>query len=118
MLAAVSQYGYALQYAAPSLRADKEILLAAVAHHGNALRDAAPSLRADKELVLIAMAHTGFALDYAAANLRADEELVLIAVAHRRKFQSSSGGPVSWWLPVAPITGNRGNLPVIGATYR
>ena len=43
--AAVAQNGYALQYAAEDLRADKEVVYVAVAQNGDALRYAAEDVR-------------------------------------------------------------------------
>jgi hypothetical protein len=70
VLAAVTQNGLALQYAAPkyaamALRADKQAVLAAVTQDGRALYYAAEALRADKEVVLAAVAQHGEALQYA-----------------------------------------------------
>jgi hypothetical protein len=80
VLAAVKQNGYMLEYAAESLKADKEIVLAAVKQHGHALHYAAESLKADKEIVLAAVQQDGYALKYAAEPLKADKDIVLAAV--------------------------------------
>jgi hypothetical protein len=79
-LTAVAQGGHALQFAV-ELRADKEVVLAAVAQNGVALEHAAEALRADKEVVLAAVARNGLALKHAAEALRAHKEVVLAAVA-------------------------------------
>jgi hypothetical protein len=86
VLAAVTQCGRALYYAAVALRADKQVVLAAVTQNGLALQYAAPTyaavaLRADKQAVLAAVTQDGRALYYAAEALRADKEVVLAAVA-------------------------------------
>ena len=56
----------ALQYADPSLKADKYVVLKAVSQWGYALRYADPSLKADKEVVMAAaVARSGRASCYA-----------------------------------------------------
>ena len=57
MLAAVQRGGFALQYAAAELKADREIVLAAVKQDGKALGHAAAELTADREIVLAAVEH-------------------------------------------------------------
>ncbi len=81
MLAAVSQDGWALQYAAAALQGDRDIVLAVVAQIGLALEFAAAELQGDHEIVLAAVAQDGLALEYAAAELQGDREIVLAAVA-------------------------------------
>ena len=72
VLAAVAQYGRALQYAAAELKNDCEVVLAAVAQDGCALMWAAAELKNDREVVLAAVAQDGDALHYAPAKLRTD----------------------------------------------
>eukprot|EP00971_Amphidinium_carterae_P295605 5870677-Amphidinium_carterae.1 len=84
-LAAIAQHGTALQYASEELRADREVVLAAVSHHGEALEYAAESLRADREVVLAAIANNGLALLLAADVLKTDRETVLAAVTKHPK---------------------------------
>ena len=48
-MAAVREYGLALKYASPELRADKEVVMEAVRQNGLALQYASPELKADKE---------------------------------------------------------------------
>ena len=50
VLAAVQQYGWALEWASKRLKNDKEVVLAAVQRHGCALRYASKALRVDKEI--------------------------------------------------------------------
>ena len=90
---AVRQYGYALQYAAEELRADREVVLEAVRQCGDALQYAAEELRADREVVLEAVRQCGHALEHAAYELHADKEVVLEAVR-------TSGRSVLNWTPV------------------
>ena len=54
MLAAVKQDGSALEYAAKSLKADREVVLAAVKQDKNALDHASEALQKDEELLKIA----------------------------------------------------------------
>jgi hypothetical protein len=106
VLQAVEGDGRNLQYAAVSLRADKEIVLVAVASEGGgglrgwggggglALEFASEELQADKEVVLLALSPrnshlnwfavrgTGSALEFASEELQADEEVVLAAVTN------------------------------------
>ena len=49
------QDGYALQFAATSLRADNKVVLAPVSQGGYTLKYAAKSLRVDNEVVLAAV---------------------------------------------------------------
>ena len=70
MLAAVTQNGYALEYAPTDLKADKEVVLAAVTQNGDALKYASTDLKADKEVVLAAVAQDWKALFSASYDLR------------------------------------------------
>jgi len=80
VLAAVQQYGFALEYAAESFKADRDFVLAAVQQYGFALEYAAESFKADRDFVLAAVQQSGFALHYAAESLKADRGIVLAAV--------------------------------------
>ena len=80
VLEAMAENGFALEHAAPELRADRVVVLAAVA------MPAPPGsrgfeLQGDREFEPAAVAQRGPALRYAAPVLRADRELVLAAVA-------------------------------------
>ena len=79
VLAAVQKRGRALRYAAPALKADREIVLAAVQQHGWALEYAAEALQADATIVTTAVRQNGHALQYAAPELRTDGWLQLLA---------------------------------------
>ena len=81
VLAAVSQYAYALEYASEELRNDREIVLAAVSQYAYALEYASEELRNNREIVLAAVSQNGRALEYASAELRNDREIVLAAVS-------------------------------------
>ena len=54
VLAAVTQDAYALDYASPRLKDDKDVVLAAVPQHGHALACASKRLQDDKDVVLAA----------------------------------------------------------------
>jgi hypothetical protein len=56
VLAAVTQNGFALQFAAPAMQADKDVVLAAMAQNVAALLFAAPALKESREFVLAAVA--------------------------------------------------------------
>lgn len=70
-----------LEYAAPKLRADREVVLQAVRQNGKALQYASEELKNDREVVLQAITQNGKALQYASPELQDDEEVVLQAVA-------------------------------------
>ena len=55
-MAAVTRWGWALEYASDGLRGDKEVVMAAVAQNGGALQFASAELRADEEVVMAARA--------------------------------------------------------------
>ena len=78
-LAAVTKEGYRLKYASEELRADKEVVLAAVKEYGDALEHAVPEVL-DKEVVLTAVKEYGGALEHASLEMCADKEVVLAAV--------------------------------------
>ena len=54
MLAAVKQYGYALQFASANLKNDREVVLAAVTQNGYVREYASANLQNDREVVLAA----------------------------------------------------------------
>lgn len=72
MQAAVGKWAIALQFAAPALRDDRDIVLRAVRKWGVAIKHASERLRADREIVLIAVKRNSAALKYASAELRAE----------------------------------------------
>ena len=76
VLAAVSQDGRALQWATKELKGDREIVLAAVSDYGQALQCATKELKGDREIVLAAVSEDGIALNYATSRLKADEEMM------------------------------------------
>jgi len=51
VIAAVKNYGFALEFASSRLKADKEVVLEAIKKHGTALEFASIELRKDKELI-------------------------------------------------------------------
>mmetsp|Transcript_70823 Transcript_70823/g.134990 ORF Transcript_70823/g.134990 Transcript_70823/m.134990 type:complete len:536 (+) Transcript_70823:53-1660(+) len=78
-LAAVGNFGRALQFVADDLKKDREVVLAAVRNDGYALRWAAPQLKHDKEIVCEAVSQNGLALHFASQELTKDKDLVLTA---------------------------------------
>ncbi len=80
MLTIVRRRGWALYWASPRLKKDKEVVLAAVSTNGSALEYANAELKKDKEVVLTAVSSYSFALEYADAELKKDKEVVLAAV--------------------------------------
>jgi hypothetical protein len=114
----VSQEGYALEWAAPYLRASKEIVRAAVTSTGHAFKFASRMLqenrefvlemvtlngktfvwipetfKADKEIVMAAVRHFGLYLGDASSALRGDKEVVLAAVT---RDISKKGQALQW----------------------
>ena len=61
-MAAVSQYGWALEFASEELQSDHEIVMAAVSQYGVALKHASEELQSDHEIVLAAVSQNGSAL--------------------------------------------------------
>ena len=58
-------YGWALQYAAEDLRADRKIVLKALRQDANAFEYASTGLRADRKFVSEAVKKNGTILNYA-----------------------------------------------------
>jgi len=84
VLAAVMEESWALEYASPKLKDDREIVLAAVTQegcaHGCALKFAGSTVKADSEVVLAAVRQDGRALEYAGAALLSNELFVFAAM--------------------------------------
>jgi hypothetical protein len=80
VLAAVTRYGGALEYAHESLKSDHAIVLAAVTQHGGALEYAHESLKSDHAIVLAAVTQHGWALEDAHESLKSDPAFVQAAV--------------------------------------
>ena len=92
VLAAVTLYGHALEYASEELRGDKEVLMAAENQTTYALKNAAfkkatqhflddEVIINDRDIILAAVKNFGDALRYASKELRKDREIVLEAVS-------------------------------------
>ena len=73
--------GYALRFAPPELKGDREIVMKAVCKNADALHFATEELRGDREIVLQAISKKGDALAYATEGLRGDREIVIQAVS-------------------------------------
>lgn len=82
VLAAVQEFGSALEHASINLKQDKEIVLAAVSTGGDALEYASAGLAADRDIVLAAASNFGAALEFASAELRRDREVALAACSN------------------------------------
>merc|ERR1712217_856766 len=63
------------------LRDNRNIILAAVSQKGWALQYASAGCRGDRDIVLAAVTQNGCALEFAASNLKADNAVVQAAVA-------------------------------------
>ena len=79
-MAAVSKYGYNLQYASDELKNDKEVVLASVNKDGDALEFASDELKNDKEIVLTALAKNLSPLEFASEELKNDKNIIIQAV--------------------------------------
>lgn len=65
VVAAVTQYGWALEHASDALKNDRNIVMAAVSQNGWALEHASDALKAERSVVLTAVNRYGEALRYA-----------------------------------------------------
>jgi hypothetical protein len=81
VLAAVSNEGRALVFAAEELRGDEEIVCAAVRNDGEALCMASPELRDNERVVSAAVSTRGGALRFASDRLRDDVTIARLAAA-------------------------------------
>ena len=79
---AAAQDGRALQYADPSLRSSRSVVLDAARAHGGALQFSDPKFCDDKDVVLAGVQSCGSALRFANHTLWNDREVVLAAVAN------------------------------------
>ena len=71
ILAAVKSNGYALEYASPELRNNKDVVMTAVQNDGHALQFASEELRSDIDVVLAAVQRSGdWMLEYTSKELR------------------------------------------------
>jgi Domain of unknown function (DUF4116) len=80
VMAAVTQNGYALKYADESFKKDKDVVMAAVTYDHSTLQYADRSLKRDKEFVMAAVTQNGYALEYADESLTKDKDVVIAAV--------------------------------------
>jgi hypothetical protein len=81
VLAAVKQYGVALQYAPYNLKNNRKIVLAAVNQDGEALQYASEQLKFDREIILAALLQSNWgALKYASEELSLDSHFVLTMI--------------------------------------
>ena len=83
VLAAVSQNGLALKFAASELRGDPEIVMAAVRQDAHALEYAAGKFIYDNRVVLAAISQNPSALLLAATRLQVDKQFILAAVKRK-----------------------------------
>ena len=79
VLAAVTQNGFALEYA-PELQNDKEIVLEAVQQNGLALQYASENLRKDTDFMLAAVKQNVSMLRYVSEDLKGNTDFMLAAV--------------------------------------
>jgi len=80
VITAVTRYGYMLEYAAPALKSDRDIVLTAIRSDArDAYKSAAPELRADREIILAAVTKDKYALEDVPPELQSDSEIVRAA---------------------------------------
>jgi Domain of unknown function (DUF4116) len=79
VMAAVLQFGWALQYADVSLKSDFDVVMSAVSQHGLALQFANNKLQQDFDVVMKAVLNDGDALQY--SNLKNNKNIVVAAVS-------------------------------------
>lgn len=60
----------------PEFHADKDVVLAAVSNYGAALEYASDELKADKEVVIAAVTNDPYVLDFAAEEMRDDDDVM------------------------------------------
>ena len=75
-MVAVSNNGYALQFASDRLRGDSDIVEAAVSNQGSALRFASPDLRNDSRVIHLATRFCSTPLRWASTRIKGEEEIV------------------------------------------
>lgn len=73
------EFGY-LHFAAPELRADKELMLKIVGRNGNALEYLDNGLKSDKDIVLAAVIEHNYAIRYANPILQVDIDIITAAL--------------------------------------
>ena len=79
-------------YAGPGCKDDRDIVLAAVQQFGEALEFAGPGLKDDREVVLAAVRERGAALMHAGEICRDNKEIVLAAVQQNAESIYGSEG--------------------------
>ena len=80
VLAAVRKGAFALEFAANSLKRDRSFILEAVSTNGYALA-CAPKFQGDRQIVETAVREDGSALEYASDELRGNKDVALLAAA-------------------------------------
>jgi len=82
ILAAVSNYGMALEFSTYTLCNDKEIVETAIKNNGMAFMYASDELKNNKEMVLKAVSCYGPVVEFASLAMRQDPDVMLMAIAH------------------------------------
>lgn len=83
------------------MKADHEIVLAAVKQYGGALQDASQEMKGDRGTVLAALQQDGSALEYASLEVRNRENIILAAIGTYLKEHPSRKGDLSrihYWI--------------------
>ena len=83
VIAAVKNYGHALEYA-PQFNDDKEVVLTAVKNAGSAIQFASPALQRDKEVVIASVRNNTYAIRV--MSTYANDPDVILAAASENAF--------------------------------
>ena len=80
VLAAVTAYGCALQYASDDMKNNYDIVLEAVKQNGRALQHASDNIKNNYDIVLAALNQDAYALQHASVDMKNNSDIVLAAV--------------------------------------
>ncbi len=80
VMVAVTNDGWALQYASSELRNDNSVVFGAVKNNGNVLEYASDELKNDKDFMMKVVPHSGCTLRFASDELKNDVQVVVSAV--------------------------------------
>ena len=109
----MGSHGFALEYAAKELKADRDVVLKAVETNGAALEHAAEELRADRDFILKAVQATraDWLRHFASEELREEE-----ALAQRCKEAAGTGLVFTYYRSYTCFADMRSRFPATGAS--
>jgi hypothetical protein len=91
VMAAVTEYGRALQYASEMMKNNETVVLAAVTQEGRALEYASNEMKNIQAVVLAAVSQDGKALEFAGDEMKNNEAVVVAAVTQTWKALEYAG---------------------------